>query len=311
MEFCILASGSAGNSAVVRSGDTALLIDAGLSAKQLVRRLEVRGIDPDSLRGIVLTHEHGDHTAGLDVFLRKREIPVFCEIRTRAVLADSIKSAVRWNLFENGDRFQIGDIEVNSFSIPHDAVEPLGFVFSAPNGTRFGLVSDIGKPTNLVRHNLSGVDSVFVEANYDDLLLQNDTKRPWATKQRISGDHGHLSNAQAASLIADIARENLHRVVLGHLSRDCNQPEVAIRTVREALRQLGRPDVIVECAGQEEPLPFYPVRRPSFAEEEEEDDFLAPVAPIRQTTGVAAPEPRVDWAPLPAWRAQQASLFDV
>jgi phosphoribosyl 1,2-cyclic phosphodiesterase len=304
MEFSILASGSAGNCAVVRCGSTTLLVDAGLSARQLVRRLEICGVDPDSLSGVVLTHEHGDHTAGLDVFLRKRAIPVYCELRTRAVLAPSVRGEVRWNLFENGDRFQVGEIEVSSFSIPHDAVEPLGFVFRGRNGARFGLVSDIGKPTNLVRHHLSGVDSVFVEANYDDLLLQNDTKRPWATKQRISGDHGHLSNAQAASLVADIARDNLHRVVLGHLSRDCNQPDIAIRTVREALRQLGRPDVIVECAGQEEPLPFYPVCRPGAFADEDEDCFLAPESPV-------GPVPGVDWAPLPMWSAQQTSLFDV
>jgi hypothetical protein len=147
------------------------------------------------------------------------------------------------------------------------------------------------------------VDSLFVEANYDDLLLQNDTKRPWATKQRISGDHGHLSNAQAASLVADIAGENLHRVVLGHLSRDCNHPDVAMRTVRETLRQLGRPDVIVECAGQEEPLPFYSVCRAAFLVEEEEDFLAAPA--------LSRPEPRIDWAPLPAWSAQQCSLFEV
>jgi phosphoribosyl 1,2-cyclic phosphodiesterase len=304
MEFSILASGSAGNSTVVRSGDTCILIDAGLSAKQIVRRLEICGVDPDSLSGILLTHEHGDHTAGLDVFLRKRSIPVYCEIRTRAVLVDSVRSEVRWTLFENGDRFSIGGVEVTSFSIPHDAVEPLGFVFRAGNGTRFGLVSDIGKVTNLVRHNLLGVDSLFVEANYDDVLLQNDTKRPWATKQRISGDHGHLSNAQAAALVAEIAQDNLHRVVLGHLSRDCNHPDVAIRTVRGALRQIGRGDVVVECAGQEEPLPFYPVARPSF-ESAEEPDFL-PAEPELSPV----PERVVDWAPSPVWDAQQTSLFE-
>jgi phosphoribosyl 1,2-cyclic phosphodiesterase len=308
MEFSILASGSAGNCAVVRCGSTTLLVDAGLSARQLVRRLESCGVDPESLDGVVLTHEHGDHTAGLDVFLRKRAIPVWCEIRTKSVLAGSVSAAVNWKLFENGDRFEIGGIEVSSFSIPHDAVEPLGFVFRGRDGARFGLVSDIGKPTNLVRHHLNGVDSVFVEANYDDLLLQNDTKRPWATKQRISGDHGHLSNAQAASLVVDIARDNLHRVVLGHLSRDCNQPGIAIRAVKEALRQAGRPDVFVECAGQAEPLPFYPVRRPGD-DLVEEDLFLAP-EPLDPRDHAGPPEPRIDWAPSPVWHARQPSLFD-
>jgi len=304
MEFSILGSGSAGNSAVIRSGSTAILIDAGLSAKQLVRRLESTGVDPDSLTGIVLTHEHGDHTCGLDVFLRKREVPVYCEIRTKAVLQDSVRSEVRWQLFENGDRFTVGEIEVTSFSIPHDAVEPLGFVFRGGNGGRFGLVSDIGKVTNLVRHNLRGVDSVFVEANYDDKLLQEDTKRPWATKQRISGDHGHLSNAQAAELVVEIAQDNLQRVILGHLSRDCNQPEVAVKTVRDALRKAGRHDVFVECAGQEEPLPFYPVCRPKF-EEEYEADLADPFQPSE-----AVAESTIDWSPVPVWSAQQSSLFE-
>ncbi len=307
MEFCVLGSGSAGNSTILRHGGTCILVDAGLSARQLVRRLEMVGVDPDALSGIVLTHEHSDHTGGLDVFLRKRDIPVYCEIRTREVLRQGLRSEICWNLFENGDRFRVGNLEVTGFSIPHDAVEPLGYVFQGLEGSRFGLLSDIGKVTNLVRHHLRGVDSLFVEANYDDHLLQLDTKRPWATKQRISGDHGHLSNAQAAELVAEIAGDNLHRVVLGHISRDCNAPDVALQTVRDALRHVGRPDVLVDCAGQDEPLPFLRVRR-------EPDQGLAVEEPgLSETDDAMIPGGRSLFEvtpPVPSWRARHSTLFE-
>lgn len=298
LEFCVLGSGSAGNSSLVRSGKTTILIDAGLSAKQLVIRMQEVGVNPDHLDGIVLTHEHGDHTRGIDVLCRKRKLSVYCNIRTREVLRPKVASEVSWRLFESGDAFPVGDIRIQSFYIPHDAVEPMGFVFVNGAG-RLGLVSDIGHVTTLVKDHLSGVDTLFVEANYDDLMLQNDTKRPWSTKQRISSRHGHLSNAQAAELVSEIESEKLHRVVLGHLSRDCNAPDVAIGAIRKTLEQQNRDDVCVECAGQNDVIPFQPVRKGGMSvpvQVEEEKEPVRPKAPV---------------VPMSPWSASQQSLFDI
>ncbi len=297
LEFCVLGSGSAGNSALVRSGATTLLIDAGLSAKQLTVRMQEVGVDPDKLDGIVLTHEHGDHTRGIDVLCRKRKLAVYCNIRTREVLRQKVESEVSWRLFESGDAFSVGDIRVQSFYIPHDAVEPMGFVFANGAG-RLGLLSDIGHVTTLVKDHLAGVETLFVEANYDDLLLQNDTKRPWSTKQRISSRHGHLSNAQAAELVAEVTNGELHRVVLGHLSRDCNAPDVAIGAVRGVLDDRAHGEVCVECADQDEVLPFQPVRKGGLRVPVQVADEKPPIRPRQPLT------------PMAPWTASQRSLFD-
>lgn len=253
LQFAVLGSGSSGNSAVLCSGKTRILIDAGLSAKQLCLRLETVGVDPDSLDAVVLTHEHSDHVSGLDVFCRKRKLAIYGCSHTCAVVRESIKSEVVWRQFEAGKGFQVGDIEVESFSIPHDAVDPVGFVFRGRRSS-LGFVSDIGQVTSMVRHRLSGVNTLFVEANYDELMLQEDLRRPWATKQRIASRHGHLSNKQAAELAVATASPSLCRVVLGHLSSDCNSAEVAGAFVSQELLAAGNGHVSVDCASQKEPM---------------------------------------------------------
>jgi phosphoribosyl 1,2-cyclic phosphodiesterase len=301
-EFSVLGSGSAGNSALVRTGRSAILVDAGLSAKQLKLRLGVLGMAEVRLDGIVLTHEHSDHTRGLDVFLRERGVPVYCNVRTAALLRREIRSEVEWQVFESGDRFGVGDLEVQSFSVPHDAVEPMGFVIRR-GPAALGVVSDIGHVTTLVQQHLRGVDSLYVEANYDEAMLQNDTKRPWATKQRIASRHGHLSNAQTAELVEAVASARLHRVVLGHLSRDCNHPEVARKAVEERLQRIGLREVEVLCAEQDEVLGLREVAREAGGEEEgAAERGVRPAAAVRvRRSGV---EPVGDWT------ATQESLFE-
>ena len=248
MRFAVLGSGSGGNAAVVESGGTRLLVDAGLSAKQLTLRLRRVGIDPASLSGILLTHEHGDHVAGLRVLMKSLSVPVYATPSTSHVVRENL-GPISWKLFECGSRFAVGDLEIQSFAVPHDAVEPVGFVFHR-EGRSIGLVSDAGHVTKRVSDLLSGVQALFIEANYDDELLEADTKRPWSTKQRISSRHGHLSNAQTAALVAELIPAGLRRVVLGHLSKDCNKPEVAIA----AMSSLG---IEVACACQHEPTAWH------------------------------------------------------
>jgi phosphoribosyl 1,2-cyclic phosphodiesterase len=245
--MAVLGSGSGGNAVVVTAGGTRLLLDAGLSAKQLCLRLEMVGVEPDSLDGILLSHEHGDHVRGLDVFLRKHRVPVFATALTREVVQDKLRGRVEWRVFQRGQVFPVGGMEVQAFAVPHDAVDPVGFVCSEGE-VRFGVATDLGHITGLVREELKGVQGLFLESNYEQRLLDADTKRPWGTKQRIASRHGHLSNRQAAELVAHLAAHGLEQVVLGHLSGDCNCPKLACEVVREAAASLQ-----VQVAAQDEP----------------------------------------------------------
>jgi phosphoribosyl 1,2-cyclic phosphodiesterase len=256
IRFAVLGSGSKGNSAVVECGGVRLLIDAGLSAKQLTKRLGLLGIDPDSLAGILLTHEHGDHVGGLKVFLAKHRVPVFSTPATRKVVRMTGLDHDRWKVFETAQTFRVEGAEIRSFATMHDAVDPVGFVIS--DGTRrLGVLSDAGFVTRSMTDCLGGIHTLFVEANYDEGLLDADHKRPWAIKQRIRSRHGHLSNEQVAGLIREIAHPDLNRIVLGHLSSDCNTPDLAVGGLRDCLSGLGHPHVELHCACQENPTDWF------------------------------------------------------
>lgn len=256
MRFAVLGSGSGGNAAVVECGGLRLMIDAGLSAKQLMLRLRQVGIDPESLGGILLTHEHGDHVRGLKVFLKQHPVPVFSTADTARVVREAGIEGATWKFFEAGQVFAIGGVAVETFAIQHDAVDPVGFVIGHAQ-RRLGFLSDAGHVTRSMTERLRGLTSLFVEANYDEDLLEADTKRPWSIKQRISSQHGHLSNRQVTALIRDIANPALGRVVLGHLSSDCNTPEIILARLRECLTELGHDHVGLHCAGQHEPSDWF------------------------------------------------------
>lgn len=162
----------------------------------------------------------------------------------------------KWKTFETGQTFSIGRCQVRSFAIQHDAVDPVGFVIGS-SSRRFGFVSDAGFVTRNMTDALRGLHGLFVEANYDDGLLEADTKRPWAIKQRISSRHGHLSNEQVADLIREISHADLGRVVLGHLSSDCNNPDLIMTRLRTCLGGLGHSHVNLHCATQDEPTEWF------------------------------------------------------
>ena len=254
VRLTILGSGSSGNCAVISTERTTLLLDAGLSAKQICLRLEACGFSLDMLDGILLTHEHQDHTGGIQVLSRKRSLPLFCTPLTQEALISGLgfRMNAPWRLMNSGGAFEFQDLRIESFSVPHDAVDPVGFVISDEE-SRLGVLSDVGYVTNLIKDRLRLADSLFIEANYDEELLENDTKRPWSTKQRISSRHGHLSNHQAAELVKEVAHEGLSHVVLGHLSDDCNDPAVAARFIRQALDGAGAPEARVTCAERHKP----------------------------------------------------------
>jgi len=228
----VLGSGSGGNCSLIATDKCRLLVDAGFSARQICRRLESINIEPESLDAVILTHEHGDHITGLDVFSRRFNIPIFTNpLTAETIRRTALPGFAGWNLFGTGTAFPIKDIEIQSFYVPHDAVDPMAFVFTSDEGS-IGYLTDLGYAPKLVLERIRSVHTLFVETNHDERLLQEDTKRPWSVKQRILSRHGHLSNDAAARLVADVAGRNLERVVLGHLSRDCNRPEITLETMQ-------------------------------------------------------------------------------
>jgi phosphoribosyl 1,2-cyclic phosphodiesterase len=258
IEFTILGSGSGGNAALVRAPGGLLLLDAGLSAAQLTGRLAAAGVQPGDLDGVLLTHEHGDHTRGLEVFTRKFRVPVLTNAMTRAVLRDAIPGNVVWKTIPCGEPFAFAGFEIEAFRVPHDAVDPVGFVLRA-GGASLGVLSDLGHATSLVRAKVRSLDALFIEANYDVRMLAEDTKRPWSTRQRIASRHGHLSNDQTAEIVMEAASAGLQRIVLGHLSRDCNTPAAARDRVCAALDTVNCLHAAVDCASQDEPTDWFSV----------------------------------------------------
>jgi phosphoribosyl 1,2-cyclic phosphodiesterase len=256
IQFVVLGSGSGGNAAVVECGGMRLMIDAGLNAKQLSLRLLQVGIDPASLNGILLTHEHGDHVRGLKVFLKKNPMTVFTTPSTARIVRENGIEGGKWKFFEAGQMFTIGEITIETFAIQHDAVDPVGFVVGYKK-KRLGFLSDAGFVTRSMTEQLRGLNGLFVEANYDEGLLESDTKRPWSIKQRISSRHGHLSNGQVTELIRDISHPALGKVVLGHLSSDCNTPEIILAQLQACLSELGHGHVGLHCARQHEPTEWF------------------------------------------------------
>src|SRR6184192_591512 len=253
----MLGSGSAGNSALVSTDHCRILIDGGLSARQIVVRLEQCGVAPEQLDGLLLTHEHGDHVCGLEVLCRKFAIPIYCNSQTsEAIRCFGLGEHKNWRIFRTGGEFTICDILVQSFPVPHDAVEPVGYAFHAGN-RGLGFITDLGYPTKMLIERLREVHTLVIETNHDEKLLQNDPHRPWPVKQRIMSRHGHLSNTAAANVIEELLSGKIERVVLGHLSRDCNTPELACGTIQALLTKCGKLDMEVYCATQSEISPRF------------------------------------------------------
>ena len=251
--FTILASGSSGNCAHLESDGVRLLIDAGLSARQIRQRLLGIGRAPENLSGILITHEHSDHIQGLGVLASKLDIPIYCNRLTKEAIESQFKGArFEFRLFSTGASFEVGGVGVDTFSVPHDACDPVGFLLRTSGG-HIGFLTDLGHATKLVIERVRSARALVLEANHDLKLLQDDTKRPWSVKQRIVSRHGHLSNEAAAEVAVQIVSAELQHLYLGHLSGDCNRPELAHRVVSQSLAKTGATHVHIQVASQETP----------------------------------------------------------
>jgi len=254
VKLTILGSGSAGNASYVETDETRLLVDAGFSGRQIRQRLATLGRVPENLTAILITHEHSDHISGLAALAEKARLPVYCNRATMEEIKRTLGVNLDFRLFVAGGGFEVGDISVETFSIPHDAQDPVGFVLRT-NGSSIGFATDLGHVTKLVLERIRRTNALVLESNHDVKMLQDCPHRPWSLKQRILSRHGHLSNEAAADCIAEIMSDELRHLYLGHLSRDCNKPELAQRVMSKRLATLGATHVQLNVTSQGVPSP--------------------------------------------------------
>ncbi len=255
MRFTILGSGSGGNCAYLETDETRLLIDAGFTARQIRQRLASIQRTPETLHGILLTHEHSDHIQGLGVLCQQVSAPIFCNRLTREASEQALEIRfTNCQMFQTGEAFAIGDVYVETFTVPHDAQDPVGFLLRTPAGN-IGFLTDLGHAPRLVLERVRPAHVLVLETNHDVRLLQDDPRRPWSVKQRILSRHGHLSNDAAAGVLQQLVSADLRHVYLGHLSRDCNRPELAHTTVARQLQALGAQHMRLETTAQDQPSP--------------------------------------------------------
>jgi phosphoribosyl 1,2-cyclic phosphodiesterase len=250
----VLGSGSRGNSILLETTETCILVDAGFSGRQIERRLAAVEIAPESVEALVITHEHRDHTQGMGVFARRWGAPIYIAEATARSCSDLLNGKEEVRYYRAGNPVDLGDLRLEPFLTCHDAIDPIGVTIGQrTSGFKVGIATDLGTPTVSVRHALQRCDLLVLEANHDDVMLRTGPY-PWSVKSRIAGRHGHLSNRAAAQLGVELLHPELAAVVLAHLSQECNDPALAEGAVSDALRRK-RYEGPLYVAAQDEPLP--------------------------------------------------------
>ena len=255
MRFSVLGSGSRGNSTLVCGDATHILVDAGLSGRELVKRLNLLGVTPEGISAILVTHEHGDHARGAGVFARAHGTPLYMTAGTRDACHRLLRGTETVRIYRPGHPLDLGDLRVEPFITVHDAADPVAVAVSDPStGLRLGIATDLGRPTVQVRHALRGCDALVVESNHDEAMLW-DAAYPASVKSRIASSHGHLSNRAAADFAGELTSARLAVVVLAHLSEESNTPELARSAMSRTLSRRGfRGELLI--ARREEPTPL-------------------------------------------------------
>ncbi len=224
LKICVLGSGSEGNSALVYSETTAVLIDAGFSCRKIVEKLEGVGFDAANLDALLITHEHGDHMRGAGILSKKYSLPVYLTEGTLSGSRGALHKDVSREVIRSEQTFAVGDIEIDPFTIPHDVAEPVAFLLSH-GGRRALVLTDIGKVTVRAVEKIRKAHLAVVESNHDTELLKIGPY-PWPLKERIRGGLGHLSNDDCADLLKNAGSNGLETVIFGHLSRTNNNPDL-------------------------------------------------------------------------------------
>lgn len=237
MRFSVLASGSTGNAFYIETDKTRLLVDAGLSGKQIDRLFTEVAADPKELDGILVTHEHTDHIKGLGIIARKYKLPIYANEKTWKAMEKAIGKIQTDQKFDFAANHvqTFGDIDVESFSVSHDAVDPMFFTFHHED-KKVALVTDLGYVSERIKKTIAGANAFIFEANHDVSMLQMGSY-PWNVKRRILGDYGHVSNEDCGLALSDVITNETKRVYLAHLSKDNNMKELARMSVDQVLQE--------------------------------------------------------------------------
>ena len=260
MRFSVLASGSKGNACLVEMNGTRILLDAGLSMRELFRRLHLIGVDPASLDALIVTHEHSDHIKGAGPLARRLEIPVYVNGSTLRRSLHTIGNLPLPVVIHSGQSIAINDLLIETFTKCHDAVDPVGLVITA-DGSRLGLITDLGRSTNLVADRLRRCQALILEFNHDPAMLA-DGPYPLEVKRRIKGSEGHLSNQEAGELLKSMSPPDLRLLIPAHLSEINNLPQMALQEARDALAALGLKDTKIMMSHQDRPTEWAEIPRP-------------------------------------------------
>ena len=260
VRFTVLGSGSSGNATYLEAGETRLLIDCGFSARQIKQRLATIKRIPDRLDGILVTHEHSDHIKGLKNLAVKLGIPIYCNRLTSEEINYAQPASYDFRLFETGQSFEIGSVGIETFSVPHDANDTVGFMLHTSAG-KIVILTDLGHATRLIADRTREANVLLLETNHDVDLLRNCPHRPWQLKQRIMSRHGHLSNKSAAEFTETILHDNLYHIFCAHLSRECNSPELIRAEFEAVLQRNGSVNTQLTITKQDAPSPTFLMKK--------------------------------------------------
>ncbi len=238
LQLDFIGSGSSGNATLIRWADTRLLLDCGLPVRTLRERLADLDTRIEDLSAVVIPHEHNDHVTGLGIFTKRPPLPVYLSERTSQAVRTGKRSICELRPIGSSQQFSIGSLKIQSFPVSHDAGDAVGCVFQAPDGTRLGIATDLGRPNPMVIKALKNCHLIGLECNHDPDLLR-DGPYPWFLKRRIKSDKGHLSNQAAADLLGQIAGPNLRHLFALHLSKTNNRPKLVRQLLTSRLKQLG------------------------------------------------------------------------
>lgn len=239
MKFCSLYSGSSGNSLFIQGDETKILVDSGVSAKKITEALESIDVDIKEINAILVTHEHIDHIRSLGTMAKKYNIPIYANLGTWNGIENekTVVEIEEKNYFKIGEKFEIGELKIMPFSTSHDAIDPCGFSIEH-DGKKISIATDLGEMTSEVMKNLKQSKFVLLESNYEPEILKV-CSYPYTVKSRIAGIKGHLSNQEAGNTISNLINEGLQNVMLGHLSKESNFPELAHKSVINEMMKNG------------------------------------------------------------------------
>lgn len=253
--FFSLASGSKGNCYYLGTQNTKVLIDLGITKTSVTRKLLSMGVHPEEIQAIFISHEHFDHISGLKSFVKAYNIPIICNLNTAKAIHQQNNQLPQFYIFSTGISFEFQDLTVETFSIPHDAEDPVGFIFYYQN-QKLGVCTDLGWGTSWVTQALYDCDYLFIESNHDPELVKS-SQRPNIYKKRVLSKTGHLSNQACGLLLQQILTPKIQQIYLAHLSSKCNTAQLALDTVTENIHHLTSiKPIIVQSSDISQPIYF-------------------------------------------------------